>query len=268
MGLSFKEPKDRIILPLDVDDIDKALILAGQLAPHVGIFKIGLEFIHVAIAKLLYSPLDESERALHKLRHLAGVIRNSAFWDGKFADISNTVAGASVAVSSMGVCMFNVHASAGMDAVKAAVDAAAKSENKPKVFGVTVLTSIKEGECKSIFGAEPNDKVLQFTELLRQAGADGVICAPLEGRLIRQDPAFNGLLLACPNIRPAWVKVKADDQAASRQLTVLEAIAAGIDALVIGRPILKAPPDIGGPVGAAKKIGEEIAIALKERNAL
>lgn len=266
MGLSFKEPKDRIILPLDVDDIDKALILAGQLAPHVGIFKIGLEFIHVAITKLLYTPLDEAERALHKLRHLAVTIRNSAFWDGKFCDISNTVGGASVAVSSMGVCMFNVHASAGIEAIKAAVDAAAQSQNKPMVLGVTVLTSIKEDECKSIFGAEPNDKVLQFTEMLRQAGANGVICAPLEGRLIRQNPKFNGLLLACPNIRPPWVKVKGDDQAASRQLTVREAILAGIDALVIGRPILKAPPEIGGPVGAAKKIGEEIAIAIDGRS--
>ena len=151
--------------------------------------------------------------------------------------------------------MFNVHASAGLEAVKAAV----AQKGNSKVLGVTVLTSLKD-ECVSIFGKEPADAVVQFAFLLKDAGADGIICSPEEVTALRQHPRLDHMLLVVAGVRPLWASN--DDQ--KRVMTPSEAICAGADYLVTGRPIRKPPAEIGTPVEAAKRIADEVAGLLKQ----
>lgn len=266
------QPHERIILPLDVSDIDRATDLAQELASHVGVFKIGFEAIYSTMVELLLRPFrspDSNDAVcyLNKVRCLAEVITPSrAFLDVKLADIPNTVEKAVKAIARLKVKMFNIHASAGEQVVKAA----AANKGSSLLFGVTVLTSISDTECLSIFGVSAQVKVLQFASMLIDNGADGIICAPKEGLSLRRSGFFDKLIIACPNIRPEWAATKEerervkDDQNVDRQMTPGEAVKAGIDMLVIGRPITKPPVEIGGPVEAAKKIAEEISQALKE----
>jgi len=252
-----KEPKDRIIVPLDVPDIAQAIALVSLLGPYVGFFKIGLEFIWSMAANLLLLPNEDAVVLLSQIRSLAKTIGASrVFVDSKLDDIPNTVAGASAAISRMGVAMFNVHASAGKEAVRAAVSAAKGRHSPSMVLGVTVLTSIAPEECVSIFGDKPDKKVVQFGQMLKDAGADGIICSPQE--LVPLAEAVPDLVRITPGVRPEWAA--AGDQ--KRIMTPADAIRAGAHLLVIGRPILKPPPEIDGPVEAAKRIAEEIAGAL------
>jgi orotidine-5'-phosphate decarboxylase len=250
--MSRIEPKDRIILPLDVPSVQKGIELAELLSGHVGLFKIGLEFIWSAIADLL---LFDEGRAIELLKQVRGLTRKigapSTFIDAKLDDIPNTVRGASIAISRLGVKMFNLHASAGRKAIVEAV----ANKGSSLVFGVTVLTSIDEEECVSVFGDKPGPKVLRFARMLYDEGADGIICSPQELVEISGASCFDGLLKATPGVRPEWAAV--GDQ--KRVMTPAEAIRAGADLLVIGRPITKPPDSIGGPVNAAKLIAEEIA---------
>lgn len=248
------EARERIILPLDVDSVPKAIGLVKQLVLYVGPFKIGLEFIYSMLASLLVKDGVEAVGNLNQIRELFWLLGSQEFLDGKLADIPNTVGGASLAISRMGPKMFNVHASAGRDAVAKAV----ANKGQSLVLGVTVLTSIAEKECESIFGEKPSPKVLQFAKMLAEVGADGIICSPQELELLGQQSELKKLLKVTPGVRPLWAAV--GDQ--KRVMTPGEAIKAGADYLVIGRPITQPPPEIGGPVEAAKKIAEEIASVL------
>lgn len=244
------EAKDRIILPLDVDSIPKAIALVKQLKDYVGPFKVGLELIYSMLASLLVKDGAEAVGNLNQIRELFWLLGAQEFIDSKLADIPNTVGGASLAISKMGPKMFNIHASAGRDAVAKAV----ANKGSALVLGVTVLTSIAEKECESIFGEKPGPKVQQFAKMLADVGADGIICSPQELELLN----LSNLLKATPGVRPLWAAV--GDQ--KRVMTPGEAIKAGASYLVIGRPITQPPAEIGGPVEAAKKIAEEIAAAL------
>lgn len=253
-------PRERIILPLDVGSIDEALKLFDTLRNYVGNFKIGLEFLFSMLANLV-SPKVKAPVAYHNLtkaRNLFAGIVPSLFLDGKFCDIPNTVKGASIAVSSMGVSMFNVHASAGREAIKAAV----ANKGESLVLGVTVLTSISDEECVSIFGMHPEEKVLDFSAMLLAEGADGIICSPKELKVLGVEKGLGKLIKATPGARPEWASK--DDQ--KRVMTPHEAILAGADYLVIGRPIAKPPKEIGDSVQAAILVAEEIARALQERS--
>jgi len=249
------EARERIIVALDVDSVPKAAVLVSKLKPHVGPFKISLEFINSMMASLVV-PKDRNEVSANLLgiQELFAMLEGRIFWDGKFDDIPNTVAGASAAVARMGVKMFNVHASAGKESVVKAV----ANKGNSLVLGVTVLTSIGEEECVSIFGDKPGPKVLQFAQMLSEVGADGIICSPQELELLGQQPELGKLLKVTPGVRPLWAAT--GDQ--KRVMTPGEAIKAGASYLVIGRPITQPPAEIGGPVEAAKKIAEEIAAAM------
>lgn len=250
------EPKDRIIVPLDVDEIGKAIELAKQLRPHVGGFKIGLELIYRMLASvILPSEIIDATRNLRQIRELFSAISGKDFLDSKLDDIPNTVRGASIAISTLGVSMFNVHASAG----RAAVEQAVANKGDSFVLGVTVLTSIDEDECISIFGAEPGEKVLQFAEMLLDVRADGIICSAQELALLQEARIPADLLRVTPGIRPEWA-VTGDQK---RIMTPAEAVRLDADYLVIGRPIRTPPEKLGGPVFAAKLIADEIAKALK-----
>lgn len=235
--------KDRIIVALDVDDLSKALDLVEKLRIYTGLFKIGLELL----------TNEGAPSVVKEIRHLGGEV----FYDGKFCDIPNTIAGASRAVAKLGVKMFNVHASAGSEAISKAVE----NRGEALVLGVSVLTSIDEFECESIFGAKPEKKVVQFAEMLNQKGADGIICSAKELEPISKALIAGNFLRVTPGIRPKWAQT--GDQ--KRVMTPGEAIKAGADYLVIGRPITQPPEKIGSPVTAAKKIAQEIEQALKEK---
>ena len=256
---------ERIILPLDVSDIEKAQNLVDTLFAHVGVFKIGFESIYSTMVDLLLT--EAPIYLIDRVRSLATKITpEKTFLDVKLADIPNTVENAVKALSRLGVKMINIHASAGEKVIKTA----AANKGKSLLFGVTVLTSISDKECLSIFGAIAQARVFDFARMLIDNGADGVICAPKEGLQLRQGQFFDKLIIACPNIRPEWAATKEerervkDDQNVERQMTPAEAIKAGIDMLVIGRPITKPPVEIGGPVEAAKRIAEEISQVQRE----
>ncbi|MDD5625546.1 MAG: orotidine-5'-phosphate decarboxylase [Patescibacteria group bacterium] len=250
------DPKDKIIVALDVNNLDTARALVEQLVPHVGCFKIGLEFINSVVSSIVF-PRDEEEALenLQKIRDLFQSLEGKIFWDGKFADIPNTVGGATKVVIGMNVKMFNVHALAGKKSIEAAVT---WSNGKSIVLGVTILTSIDELECVDIFHENSGPKVLQLSRMLLAAGANGIICSPKELALLGEHEELNGLLKVTPGVRPEWAVV--GDQ--KRVMTPAEAIKAGADYLVIGRPITNPPEQIGTPVEAVKRIIDEIAVVM------
>ena len=228
--------EDKIIVALDVDDLEKAKCLIEALAPYVGCFKIGLELISSVGG-------PQAINFVHELE-------SSVFYDGKFDDIPNTVSGAAKAISRHRAIMFNVHASAGIEAMRAAVD----NKGISLVLAVTVLTSLEENNAHLIFGAPSKAKVLQFARDARIAGCDGIICSPRELEFLGNYPELKGLLKVVPGIRPKW-SVAGDQK---RITTPSDAIKAGADYLVIGRPITNPPKEVGTPVDAVKMIIEEI----------
>ena len=246
--------KDRIIVALDVDSPDKAIALVEKLAPHVGAFKIGLEFITAMIVTIVTAPgLGAAVDAVVKIRKLFELLAGKLFWDGKFNDIANTIAKASKVLSTLGLKMFNVHASSGVDGMTAATQNAGSS----LPLAVTVLTSLEENDAHNIFGAPSKAKVLQFAREAKLAGIGGIICSPRELELFDKHPELAGFPKATPGIRSP--EDPSDDQ--KRTMTPREAIRAGAHWLVIGRPITNA----ADPVAAVQKIAAEISAGLRER---
>ncbi len=234
------QAKDKIIVALDVDTLDKARALIETLAPYVGCFKIGLELMTAVGA-------PQAVRLVHDLG-------GQLFFDGKFDDIPNTVGAASKAVSAMGVKMFNVHASAGVEAMKAA----AANKGQSILLAVTVLTAIDDATARAIFGASSREKVLQFAQEAAGAGCDGIVCSPQELGMLAQHNGLQGLLKVTPGCRPLWAA--AGDQ--KRTMTPADAVRAGASWIVVGRPITAPPSEIGSPVEAAKRIVDEIASVM------
>ncbi len=228
--------KENIIFALDADSIAKTTPYIEALSPYVGMFKVGLELLTAQGAPAV----------VQHIHRLGGHV----FFDGKFDDIPTTVGSASRVVANMGVKMFNVHASCGIDSIKAAAD----NKKSSLLLVVTVLTSISDAESERIFGAMTQSKVVQFAHDAKAAGADGIICSPQELELISQVPELKDLLKVTPGIRPEWSE--ANDQ--KRTLTPAQAMTLGATHLVIGRPISNPPRGIGSPVDAVKKILEEI----------
>jgi orotidine-5'-phosphate decarboxylase len=228
---------DKLLFALDVDALAKATPFIEALSPYVGCFKIGLE---------LMNAVGTPQAVQHVLRHGGQV-----FADCKLNDIPNTVRGASRVISAMGVKYFNVHASAGVEAIKAA----AEEKGTAKLLVVTVLTSLDDAASQGIFGKTAKDKVLDFAKEALDSGADGLICSSQELELLGPIPEFKNLLKVTPGIRPTWAQ--SDDQ--KRTMTPKEAIQAGATHLVIGRPISNPPRGIGSPIDAAKAILEEIS---------
>lgn len=273
------EPKDRIIVALDTDRPERAHELVRQLAPHVGCFKIGLEFMS---AMLVRFATHFSETDSDAFQRLFAELGDKIFWDGKFMDIPNTVAGASRPLAGLGIRMFDVHCLGGAKMMKAALAAAEEmktvspSGRRPLVIGVTLLTSlgyedlVELGIADELNIHDPEElerverintewiAVRHLAWLAQECGLDGIVCSPREIRAVREycQPEFK---LITPGVRPAWAEV--NDQ--KRVMTPGEAVKAGADYLVIGRPITK-PPDGMTPVEAARRIADEIAEATGE----
>lgn len=236
---SHESVKEKLMYALDVDAIAKTTPYIDALAPYIGCFKVGLE---------LTSASGMPHVVQHIHRHGGHV-----FLDCKFNDIPNTVGAAARVASALGVQYFNVHSSAGMDAVKAA----AEYKGNSKLLVVTVLTSLDDAASEKIFGTIARNKVLQFAHEAKECGADGIVCSPHELELLATVPELKDLLKVTPGIRPSWAQQ--DDQ--KRVMTPKEALKLGATHLVIGRPISNPPRGIGSPVDAVKAILDEMAQA-------
>ena len=223
------------------------MALVDKIDPQTSRVKIGKELFTVAGPALV-------EQCQHK--------GFDVFLDLKFHDIPNTVAGALKAAASLGVWMVNVHAFGGPAMLAAARDAITHFTESAgtRVIGVTVLTSMDETQLAAIGVASTTEQqVLRLASLVKQAGLDGVVCSPKEVGLIRQ--SIDGpCLTVTPGVRPSATQVdsaggQADDQ--RRVMTPAQAIAAGSDYLVIGRPITQA----ADPQQALHAIVDEVRAA-------
>lgn len=228
--------RNPIIVALDVPTADRALELATQLAPVVGALKVGKELF-----------TSTGPDIVRRLRATGAAV----FLDLKFHDIPNTVARAVEAAVRLDVQMLTVHTSGGLAMMQAAEQAAqteARQLNRlpPLVLGVTVLTSLDDASLADLGVNDPvTAQVVRLSRLAAKAGLRGLVCSPLEIKLLRAElPAE--MQLVTPGIRPAGAG--ADDQ--KRTLTPREALAAGANWLVIGRPICAAP----NPRAAAERI--------------
>jgi orotidine-5'-phosphate decarboxylase len=232
--------RNPIIAALDVPDAETALKLAAQIAPAVGAFKIGKELFVAAGPDIV-----------RRVRGTGAAV----FLDLKFHDIPNTVARAVAAAARLDVQMLTIHTSGGSAMMRAAEKSAqdtAKllSRQSPLVLGVTVLTSLDNAALGEI-GIQPDAarQVERLATLAVKAGLRGLVCSPLEIVALRKVlPAQTQLVT--PGIRTG--AEKADDQ--KRTLSPREAIAAGANWLVIGRPIYAAE----NPRAAAEKILESL----------
>ncbi|MDR1169182.1 MAG: glutamine-hydrolyzing carbamoyl-phosphate synthase small subunit [Heliobacteriaceae bacterium] len=240
--------KEKIVLALDVDDIESAKKLVNELKDYVGIFKVGLQF-YTANGSELFEFMKS--------------VGADYFLDVKFMDIPNTVAKASQNVIKKGADFFNVHALGGKEMMQKAMEAASETALKlgrsaPTVLAVTVLTSISNETLNDELeiGHNVNKYALKLAKLAKESGLTGVVASVFEARKIKEVCGADFKVL-CPGIRPEW-SVK-DDQ--KRLATPKLAIEEGADYLVIGRAVTGAP----GRLEAMRRIYDEIEEALNKK---
>lgn len=239
--------RERLIFALDVSTAREAGALIRQLKDSVGMFKVGKQLF-----------LREGPRIISYIRERGGEV----FLDLKFHDIPQTVARASVEATRLGVAMFNVHASGSTPMMKESVRQvrrACRTEHlrRPRMLAVTVLTSLSPADLSLVGVDVPiEDQVLRLALLAMESGMDGVVASPHEIRAIRAacGPRF---LIVTPGIRRATDAM--GDQ--HRVTGPAEAVAAGADYVVVGRPIREA----ADPKAEAEAIVDEIAEALLSR---
>jgi orotidine-5'-phosphate decarboxylase len=223
----MRDPRDRLIVALDVDSVGQAEDLADRLRGVVTRFKVGSQLFTAA-----------GPSAVEAVMKRGGEV----FLDLKYHDIPNTVAGAAREAARLGVFMFNVHASGGVAMMRAAADGARHAARdlgirRPLAIAVTVLTSLDrralQGEVGVVSPVEGH--VLHLAGLARDAGLDGTVASPNEIRGLRRllGPAF---VIVTPGVRPAG----ADTNDQARVATPAEAARAGAHYLVVGRPITAA----------------------------
>ncbi|WP_188013775.1 orotidine-5'-phosphate decarboxylase [Photobacterium damselae] len=220
LDTQLMDPK--VIVALDYDNQNDALAFVDRIEPGSCRLKVGKEMF------TFYGP--DFVRKLHDRGH-------SVFLDLKFHDIPNTCSKAVKAAAELGVWMVNVHASGGermMTASREILEPYGK--DRPLLIGVTVLTSMESSDLAGIgISRSPQEQVMNLATLTKNSGLDGVVCSAQEASLLKSnlDQEFK---LVTPGIRPAGSA--AGDQ--RRVMTPVEAIAAGSDYLVIGRPITQA----------------------------
>ena len=231
----------RIIVPLDFNTTEQALQLVEKLKPDLCRLKVGKELFTTAGPDLV-------EKLINKGFDI--------FLDLKFHDIPTTVAKACAVAADMGVWMLNVHASGGSEMMSLAREEIEKKSHRPLLIGVTILTSMNQ-EALAELGIQCSveEQVMRLARLTSDAGLDGVVCSAHEVKMLR-DNLDREFKLVTPGIRPGGSNK--DDQ--KRVMTPGQAINAGSDYLVIGRPITQAKD----PVQALKDISEEISAASND----
>lgn len=233
--------KEKLIVALDVETAREAREHFAALREHAGMFKINVQLFTAAGPDIV--------------REIVGA-GGRVFLDLKFHDIPNTVAAASREAVRLGVSIFNLHASGGGEMMRRAADATAETAEheglaRPSLIAVTVLTSADAVMLAEVgVGAPPDVQVATLARLASEAGLDGVVASPQEIGLVRAEVRREEFLIVTPGVRPS--RAAHDDQ--KRVMTPAEAVRAGADYIVVGRPILSAPD----PVRAAVEILEEM----------
>ena len=232
-----------IIFALDVESWDEAQRFVDELREWVWGFKIGKELFTWMGPQVVEMVQKKGAQV---------------FLDLKYHDIPATVAKASAMATRLGVSMFNLHALGGLEMMRAAVEASREATQKeglssPLILGVTVLTSLRAGDLTHVGITKPlEEEVVHLASLAQQAGLDGVVASPLEIEPVRRG-CGEDMVIVTPGVRPH--KGPRHDQA--RVMTPAEAIQAGADYLVIGRPIREA----ADPLKATQDILQEIRAA-------
>ncbi|MGH9771327.1 MAG: orotidine-5'-phosphate decarboxylase [Candidatus Acidiferrales bacterium] len=231
---------ERLIVALDLPSTDAALRMAEKLHGHAGMFKVGMELFGAEGPALPRQLVSRSE---------------GVFLDLKFHDIPNTVRAAAREAAQLGVRMINVHASGGRQMMAAAREGAESAgARRPLALAVTVLTSLAAEDLSEIgLAGTPEEAVIRLARLAQSAGMDGVVASAREAAAIRE-ACGSEFVIVTPGIRPAASAVQ--DQA--RVSTPADAIRAGADYLVVGRPITGA----ADPAAAAEAVAAEIQLAL------
>lgn len=231
------DPLSPLIVALDYPTPSTALELVRRLQGiKIGLFKVGSELFTASGPPLVQ---DITSRNRH------------VFLDLKFHDIPNTVAGAVAATARLGVWLLNVHASGGLEMMRAARRAAEQAEPRPRLIAVTLLTSLGAADLERAgISRTPQEQVLWLAEMAAEAGLDGVVASAGEAAALRRRFP-RPFLIVTPGIRPAWADAAGDQK---RVATPRDAMAAGADFIVVGRPITAAPD----PAEAAARVLEEL----------
>jgi orotidine-5'-phosphate decarboxylase len=217
--------KNRLILALDVSDPEYALEIVDRFGEWVNVYKVGLELF-----------LSAGPGIVEKINKKG----KKVFLDLKFHDIPNTVIKAAETAVRMGVFIFNVHSSGGTEMMKKCSARVAElclreSIERPKIIGVTILTSISQNEFKSEMGCQHSLRthVKHLASLAQKSGLDGVVASGHEASMVRS-LCGKDFIIVTPGIRPSWSPP--DDQ--KRTMTPREALRGGADYIVMGRGIL------------------------------
>lgn len=226
--------RDQLIVALDVESARQARKIIRQLVPLVRFYKVGLK---------LFS--EEGPPLVREIKSKGYQV----FLDLKLHDIPNTVSQSIGSLVKLEVDFLTIHASGGLEMMRAAVESARQSakqlkKKKPKIFAVTVLTSLEDLNPLGIHDSVPR-QVLRLAQLAKQAGVEGIVCSPQELSPIRKSLG-NSLLLLTPGIRLE----DSAQQDQRRIATPIQALTEGADYLVIGRPILEA----SDPQAVVKKL--------------
>lgn len=244
MTMSMENSRNNLIVALDVDSALEAQRLVSMLSGIVGMFKIGSQLFTAAGPDLVRQIVNSGERV---------------FLDLKFHDIPHTVAAAGIEAARLGVSIFNVHALGGSEMMRRTAQAVAETSTaegltRPAIIAVTVLTSADEATLEEIGFTSGAGQVVRRLSLLTEAsGLDGVVASPQEVGIVRSAVKTTGFLVITPGVRTAGTAL--GDQ--KRVMTPREAIVAGADYLVVGRPILEAKD----PAQAAQQILDEMETA-------
>jgi orotidine-5'-phosphate decarboxylase len=233
-----------ICLPLDVESAQEALMIVDELKDYVGCFKIGMQLFTAEGPSLVKSVISRGSKV---------------FLDLKYHDIPNTVGNAVKEAAKLGVSYITIHLSGGSEMIKAATDAIKEfpEDSRPMILGVTVLTSISEGQLNNELAVSRNivEHVSSLITLGINTGVKGIVCSPSD--LMQLSGRFSNVCFVTPGIRPSWSEK--NDQ--KRIATPAQAIANGATLLVIGRPILNAE----NRIEAAMKVLVEIETCLKKQ---
>jgi orotidine-5'-phosphate decarboxylase len=225
-----------VFVALDTPLLDRAIELARSVKPFVGGVKLGLEFYGANGPAGVQAVVS------------TGI---PVFLDLKLHDIPNTVGGAMKALATLGAAIVNVHASGGAAMMRAAAEAARTSERRAKIIAVTVLTSLEDRDLVEVgLSGTALAQAVRLAILAKETGLDGVVCSPHEIAAVRA-ACGSGFLIVTPGVRPAGGEL--GDQ--KRVMTPQDAVKAGADILVIGRPITAAPD----PIQAARQIAADLA---------
>jgi orotidine-5'-phosphate decarboxylase len=239
---SMDQPKNKLIVALDVDSTAHARRLVEELCDVVGMFKVGSQLFTAAGPGLVREIVQGG---------------GQVFLDLKFHDIPNTVAAAGVEAARLGVSIFNVHAMGGTEMMRRTADAVSETAQQegflcPSIIAVTLLTSANEATLSELgINSDPAKHVVHLAQMAQASGLDGVVASPKEAAAVRSRVTKTGFLIVTPGIRPSGAAT--DDQ--KRVTTPREAILAGADYIVVGRPIVNAP----NPVRAAAQIVDDLA---------